>query len=382
MMGKMDIKVGSRTKDEIGHLSRMFDEMVVVLEDSRKQLEDHSKDLEKQVQERTIELDKKIKESEQQRTATLNVARDLETLNIDLEREVKTRRKTEKELKKHREHLEELVSKRTAELEEKTKGIVESQQALTFLMEDVNEAREKLERINIELAGANKELEAFSYSVSHDLRAPLRAIKGFSKKLIKNHTSRLDEEEKRLLNVVQSNSIKMEKLIDDLLQFSRVGRSSIRFSDINMNALVTEVSGELKALFKGRSIKFNKIELPSAYGDRSLVKQAFYNLLSNAYKFTKNKKAANIEVGYLDEKGETVYYVKDNGVGFDIKYARKLFNVFQRLHSEKDFPGTGVGLAIVQRIIQRHRGQVWAEAAVDKGAIFFFTLGKRGQEKL
>ncbi|MCK4336510.1 MAG: hypothetical protein KAX11_01115, partial [Candidatus Aminicenantes bacterium] len=333
------------------------------------------------VQERTIELDKKIKESEHQRKATLNVARDLETLNIDLEREVKTRRKTEKELKKHREHLEELVSKRTAELEEKTKRIVESQQALTFLMEDVNEARERIEQVNIELMAANKELEAFSYSVSHDLRAPLRAIKGFSKKLIKTQTGRLDEEGKRLLNVALSNSIKMERLIDDLLQFSRVGRSSIRFSDINMNALVTEVSGELKALFKGCGIMFNKIELPSAYGDWSMVKQALHNILSNAYKFTKNKKTANIEVGCLDKKGETVYYVKDNGVGFDMKYAGKLFNVFQRLHSEKDFPGTGVGLAIVQRIIQRHRGQVWAEAAVDKGATFFFTLGKRGKEK-
>ncbi len=382
MMGKMDIKVGIRTKDEIGHLSRMFDEMVVVLKDSRKHLEDHSQNLKKQVQERTIELDKKIKESEEQRKATLNVARDLETLNIDLEMEVKTRRKTEKELKKHREHLEELVSKRTAELEEKTKGIEESQHALTFLMEDVNEAREKLEQMNIELAEANKELEAFSYSVSHDLRAPLRAIKGFSKKLIKNHTGRINKEGERLLNVVLSNSMKMEKLIEDLLQFSRVGRSSIRLSDINMNALVTEVSGELKILYTGRNIKLNNKKIPSAYGDRSMVKQVFYNILSNAYKFTAKKKTANIEVGCLDKEEGTVYYVKDNGIGFDMKYAVKLFNVFQRLHSEKDFPGTGVGLAIVQRIIQRHGGQVWAEAAVDKGAIFFFTLRKRGKEKL
>ncbi len=228
-----------------------------------------------------------------------------------------------------------------------------------------------------QLEAANKELEAFSYSVSHDLRSPLRAIDGFSKIVIGDYSDKLDDEGKRLLNVIRDNTQKMGKLIDDLLSLSRLGRQEMSFAEIKMDELAKSVFDELKASAAQKNLQFDIKALPPAYGDRSLIHQVFANLLSNAIKFTWPKNGAAIEVGGWSEGEESIYYVKDNGVGFDMQYKNKLFGVFQRLHSENEFEGIGVGLAIVNRIIQRHGGRLWAEGEVDKGAAFYFTLPRK-----
>jgi PAS domain S-box-containing protein len=225
-----------------------------------------------------------------------------------------------------------------------------------------------------QLEAANKELEAFSYSVSHDLRAPLRAIDGFSGAVLEDYFDKLDDEGKRFLNIIRSNIQKMGQLIDDLLVFSRLGRQEISPSDIKMAELAKGVFEEIKPPANERNVQFNMKTLPLAEGDRSMMKQVFANLLSNAIKFTRSREMAIIEIGGTNDGAENVYYVKDNGVGFDMQYVGKLFGVFQRLHSTEEFEGTGVGLAIVQRIIHRHGGRVWAKGKVGEGATFYFTL--------
>lgn len=229
-----------------------------------------------------------------------------------------------------------------------------------------------------QLAAANQELEAFSYSVSHDLRAPLRAIDGFSRILLEDHAGKLDEEGQRVLTVIRSSTQKMGTLIDDLLAFSRLGRQQIVRSDVNMETLVKEAIHELRPASPERVIRFNVNPLPAAVGDRAMIRQAVVNLLSNAVKYTRPRTAAVIEVGSRQEEGEAIYYVKDNGVGFDMQYVHKLFGVFQRLHRQEEFEGTGVGLAIVQRVIHRHGGRVWAEGKLNEGATFSFSLPKAG----
>lgn len=233
-----------------------------------------------------------------------------------------------------------------------------------------------------QLEAANKELEAFSYSVSHDLRSPLRAIDGFSKIVIEDYNGKLDEEGRRLLNIVRDNTQKMGQLIDDLLTLSRLGRKEIQISNIDMTELARNIFDELKASDVQRNLQFDIKALPHAYGDRALIHQVFANLISNAIKFTKPKDAAAIEVGGWGEEEENIYYVKDNGIGFDMQYKDKLFGVFQRLHSESEFEGIGVGLAIVHRIIHRHGGRLWAEGEVNKGAAFYFTLPKKERRKI
>ncbi len=229
-----------------------------------------------------------------------------------------------------------------------------------------------------ELEESNKELEAFSYSVSHDLRAPLRAIDSFAKIFEEQYAGQLDKEGKRLLSVIQNNAQQMGKLIDDLLSFSRLGRHDLRLQDVEMASLVKAVFQELKGTAPGREIKFTVQDLPAARVDASLFKQVWINLLSNAIKFTKGRKVAVIEVGSERKGAQTIYFVKDNGVGFDMQYVNKLFGVFQRLHDKGEFEGSGVGLAIVHRIITRHGGRVWAEGKPDEGAIFYFTLQGAG----
>ncbi len=224
------------------------------------------------------------------------------------------------------------------------------------------------------LEASNKELEAFSYSVSHDLRAPLRAIDGFSHMLLDDYTDKLDAEGRRRLDVIRSSTQKMGQLIDDLLAFSRMGRREITQSDIDMAGLARAVGEELRTAIPERILQFTVNTLPPARGDQSMVRQVFANLLSNAVKFTRPREAAIIEVGGRADEGENVYYVRDNGVGFDMQYVNKLFGVFSRLHSVEEFEGTGVGLALVQRIIHRHGGRVWAEGKVNEGATFYFTL--------
>lgn len=237
--------------------------------------------------------------------------------------------------------------------------------------------RDLEQRVNertAQLEAANKELEAFSYSVSHDLRTPLRAIDGFSHILLEDYADKLDAEGKRLLKVVRDNTNRMGQLIDDILQFSRTGRVGLTFAEIDMERLAHEVAEELKPLFAGGELKFEIEAIPSSTGDLAMMRQVFINLISNALKFTRHNTSPTVRVGAGINGNETIYYVKDNGVGFDMKYSDKLFGVFQRLHSMEEFEGTGIGLAIVKRIVTRHGGRVWAEGKVNEGATIYFAL--------
>ena len=255
-------------------------------------------------------------------------------------------------------------------------------EALKQSKEEISRINEELEnRIlqrTAELSAANKELDSFSYSVSHDLRAPLRGIDGFSHILLEDYTDKLDEEGKRLLNLIRGKTQRMGQLIEALLAFSRLGRQQIELTEIAMGELAKAVFDELKANTPQQMMQFKINTLPAARGDRSMIRQVFANLLSNAIKFTRRKENAIIEVNGWVEANENLYYVKDNGVGFDMQYVNKLFGVFQRLHSVEEFEGTGVGLAIVERIIRRHGGRVWAEGKVDESATFYFTIPYRG----
>jgi len=244
------------------------------------------------------------------------------------------------------------------------------------------EAEKEIQKLNddlsyraVELERANKELEAFSYSVSHDLRAPLRAIDGFSRMLAEDCTEILTAEDQRKLEIIRSEAQRMGKLIDDLLMFSRLGRQNLEASEIDMEALAKEVFDELMSSEPERKVHFDLRSLPKAIGTQAMIRQVWTNLISNGIKFTKHRELGEIEIGASGNATEGwVYYVKDNGAGFDKRYADKLFGVFQRLHSQQEFQGTGVGLALAQRIVQRHGGRIWAEAEVDHGATFYFTL--------
>jgi len=233
-----------------------------------------------------------------------------------------------------------------------------------------------------ELRQHTEELENFTYSVSHDLRAPIRAIDGFTRILIEEYAGTLDDEGRRLLGIVRSNTEKMGELIDGLLALSRLGRERIMFSVIDMTDLASNAFQEQQAVEdRQRKISFNVDSLPRAYGDKRLITQVFQNLLANAIKFTRNEPSASIEVGYRPGAGEDIFFVRDNGVGFDMDHAQKLFGTFQRLHAANEFEGTGIGLATVQRIINRHEGRVWAEAKLNDGATFYFSLPWREQKK-
>jgi PAS domain S-box-containing protein len=252
---------------------------------------------------------------------------------------------------------------------------------------DLEEAKAQIEKMNeqlerrvqdrtAQLHATIKELEAFSYSVSHDLRAPLRAIDGFSKLLSEDYYSSLDAEGRRLIDVIRNSTVKMGNLIDGLLAFSRLGRQALASSEVDMNELARDALAETSSAEPGRNVDIRIGELPPALGDRVLFRQVFINLLSNALKFTRGRNPAIIEVGSTTNGDGNVFYVKDNGVGFDMQYVDKLFGVFQRLHAVNEFEGTGLGLAIVQRVIHRHGGRVWAEGALGEGATIFFSLPK------
>jgi len=237
---------------------------------------------------------------------------------------------------------------------------------------EIRQARTILQERTVQLEAANKELEAFSYSVSHDLRAPLRAVDGFSRIVLRDYAALLPDEGQHRLQVIRESAQQMGRLIDDLLAFSRLSRQPVQKHRVSLVQMVRSVFEELNT--ETRQVEIRIGELPDCFADPTLLKQVIINLLSNALKFTQQREGAEIEVGALSRDEKTVYYVKDNGVGFDMQYADKLFGVFQRLHRSEDFEGTGVGLAIVQRIIHRHGGQVWAEAQVDGGATFYFTI--------
>jgi PAS domain S-box-containing protein len=241
--------------------------------------------------------------------------------------------------------------------------------------DEVRTLSQELANRAAQLEAANKELESFAYSVSHDLRAPLRHITGYAELLQKQASSLLDEKSDRYMKTILQSSTRMGSLIDDLLAFSRIGRAEARKTVVDLDPLVREVVAELGRETKGRDIAWKIGTLPVCYGDRSMLKVVFVNLLSNALKFTRMRERPEIGIGSANgTKNEAEIFVSDNGAGFDMRYANKLFGVFQRLHTSEEFEGTGIGLATVQRIIHRHGGKIRAEGAVDQGATFYFSL--------
>ncbi len=265
----------------------------------------------------------------------------LEQSNRFLEHEMAERQQADSQVRKLNEELEQRVAERTTQLE-----------------------------------AANKELESFSYSVSHDLRAPLRAVVGFSKLLIEDHAGQIDEEAVRKLNVIQSEANRMGQLIDDLLAFSRLGRKAMNVIDLDMAELARTTYAGLNGPHETVKCELRMGSLPRAKGDRVLLGQVWANLLSNAVKFSSKREKPVVEVSAISDEKEHIYFVRDNGAGFDPRYYSKLFGVFQRLHTSNEFAGTGVGLALVQRIVSRHGGRVWADSKPGEGATFYFTLPK------
>jgi signal transduction histidine kinase len=259
---------------------------------------------------------------------------------------------------------------------------------MTQLISDITYQRLKVKSLNetleervaertFQLSEANNELDAFSYSVSHDLRSPLRHINGFAEILSKEYSEQLPGDAKKYLNTITDSAKKMGTLIDDLLSFSRTGRSELNKSVFNMNKVIEEALLQIKPSLADRDITWEISHLPEVTGDYNLMRMVWINLLDNAIKYTRTREKAAIRIGSKEETNETIFFIEDNGAGFDMKYAQKLFGVFQRMHSSSEFEGTGIGLANVRRIIVRHGGQTWAEGQPDKGAVFYFSLPNR-----
>lgn len=239
-----------------------------------------------------------------------------------------------------------------------------------------NELEAKVKKRTAELEASNKELEAFSYSVSHDLRAPLRHINGYVDLLNEKFKTELPEKAQHYLNVISKASKQMGVLIDELLLYSRTGRQELNRSDVNVNELINDILEKFHFELQTRKVEWDIVLMPNIYADNILLKQVWGNLIDNALKYSRNNEITRISIGYHEDTEKYTFFIKDNGVGFNMKYAGKLFGVFQRLHSQTEFEGTGIGLATVQRIIHKHNGKVWCEAELDQGAQFYFTIPK------
>ena len=315
---------------------------------------------------------------EETQRATLNILEDFDEEKAKMKNLQQATMNLLEDMNEERNNFQ-LIQKATLNLledmnEERNKSS-ETQNALMNILEDIEVERTRTEQAKILTEAVNRELEAFSYSVSHDLRAPLRAISGFVQAVVEDYGPKVDDEGKRYLGLIQDNAHKMGQLIDDLLAFSRLGRQQLIVANIDMQALAKAVFEDLKSQSPGRSFRFTVKQAPPARGDKTTIQQVLVNLLSNAVKFTRTRDRALIEFGFLDgSPDKRAYYIRDNGVGFDMQYGNKLFGVFQRLHAVTEFEGTGVGLALVHRIITRHGGRVWAEGKVEEGATFYFTL--------
>lgn len=301
--------------------------------------------------------------------------------NEQLRREVAEREQAEDRLQHANEQLETRVAERTAELSEANERlrtqISERERAEAEVRELNRTLEERVHERTAQLEEANRELESFSYSVSHDLRAPLRHISGFVDMLQKREDARaLDETGQRYLQTINVSSKRAGQLVDDLLAFSRMGRVEMRRMKVDMNRLVGETLRDIEPETRGRRIDWQIAALPETHGDAQMLRLVLRNLLSNAVKYTSTREEARIEVGSTEDERGTIFFVRDNGVGFDMRYVDKLFGVFQRLHRQEEFEGTGIGLANIRRIVHRHGGRVWAEGALDKGATFYFSLPK------
>jgi signal transduction histidine kinase len=316
--GNLDVKLEVTSRDEIGKLTESFNRMVSDLKGSRDELLAYSSELEMKVEKRT---------------------RELKIANEQLQLDVIEKKKAEEQIKKLNEELEQKVIERTAQLE-----------------------------------ASMKEQEGFTYSVSHDLRAPFRHIIGFSQLLKERASQSLDEESMRYLDVISDSTKLLGRLLDDILDFIRIGRAEMAKSKVSFDRLIKEVIDTMENETKGRDIVWKIDHLPEVYGDPDMFREVLVNLISNALKFTIPRPQAIIEIGCTSGNHEEVFYVRDNGVGFDMQYVKKLFGVFHRLHRPDEFKGTGIGLANVRRIIERHGGRNWAEGKVNEGATFYFSL--------
>jgi PAS domain S-box-containing protein len=292
------------------------------------------------------------------------------------------------EIKKYQAHLEEKISERTSELKNINEELLNKRMALektnTELRKEVIErkkAEESTSRFARRIESTNKELEAFSSAIAHDLRTPLRSIEGFSEILVEEYLSNIDEEGRRLINIIMQNTKFMGTLIEDILSFVSLSRQDVVYSDIDMENILKEVIVMLKKMNPGRRLRFEIKNILPVRGDKSMIRQVFLSLVGNAIKFTKMRDVGIVEMGSRSEDGNNIYYVKDNGIGFDMKYSENIFEMFKRLHLKEEYEGTGVGLSFVRRAINKHGGRVWAEGQANRGATFYFSLPKKEDRK-